>query len=176
MKKLFVFDLDDTLTDRYSNRLKPEVAAWLLRNRWRLTHTAIATNQGGVGLRLWMEIGGFGEPSKLPTQTGFIERLFDVLFEMNTVLEHNTLPLFCFAYQSKTTGLWGRYPDNINAELFQEQDRKPNPGMLLKAMKYYRVSPSETVMIGNGEDDRLAAQNAGCDFIFASEFFTKDLP
>ncbi|MES2677064.1 MAG: D-glycero-beta-D-manno-heptose 1,7-bisphosphate 7-phosphatase [Pseudomonadota bacterium] len=39
-------------------------------------------------------------------------------------------------------------------------DRKPNPGMLLKAIKEFNIDPVKSVMIGDKESDILAAERA----------------
>jgi hypothetical protein len=63
--KLIIFDLDDTLTDRYKSELRPGIQA-LLKSIPRATKLAIATNKGNVGLYWWMKAGEFGEPDKSP--------------------------------------------------------------------------------------------------------------
>lgn len=40
-------------------------------------------------------------------------------------------------------------------------DRKPNPGMLLRAAEKYRISLHDSIMIGDKESDMQAAQHAG---------------
>ena len=40
-------------------------------------------------------------------------------------------------------------------------DRKPNPGMLLKALADFAVAPSDAIMIGDKESDMEAARRAG---------------
>lgn len=49
--------------------------------------------------------------------------------------------------------------------------RKPKPQMLLMLMRRWQVRPSETLFVGDMESDQLAAENAGCDFMWAREFF-----
>lgn len=44
--------------------------------------------------------------------------------------------------------------------------RKPKPGMLLQAAKDFNIDLSQSVMIGDGENDMLAGENAGCSTIF----------
>jgi D-glycero-D-manno-heptose 1,7-bisphosphate phosphatase len=41
-------------------------------------------------------------------------------------------------------------------------DRKPNPGMLLKAMEQHMVNMKSSIMVGDKERDILAGKNAGC--------------
>ncbi len=40
-------------------------------------------------------------------------------------------------------------------------DRKPNPGMVLRAMADHGLDPSRTVLVGDGERDMEAARRAG---------------
>jgi len=40
-------------------------------------------------------------------------------------------------------------------------DRKPNPGMLLRAMKEHDVDPANALMVGDKPSDMLAAERAG---------------
>jgi len=49
--------------------------------------------------------------------------------------------------------------------------RKPRPGMLINLMEANGFSPAETILIGDQESDRQAADAAGCQFVWASEFF-----
>lgn len=52
-----------------------------------------------------------------------------------------------------------------------DPDRKPNPGMLLKIMQKWRCSSYQTLMVGDMESDRQAADAAGVDFIWAWDLF-----
>jgi D-glycero-D-manno-heptose 1,7-bisphosphate phosphatase len=54
--------------------------------------------------------------------------------------------------------------------------RKPQPGMLRRAMTALGVAPSETVMIGDHETDLQAAANAGCSAIHVRCGRTRNLP
>lgn len=54
--------------------------------------------------------------------------------------------------------------------------RKPNPGMLLKLMLNGKASPAETLYVGDRDEDYQAAQNAGCDFAWAWDFFGREPP
>lgn len=40
-------------------------------------------------------------------------------------------------------------------------DRKPNPGMILKAIKDYNIDPSQSIFIGDNKTDEEASKNAG---------------
>jgi len=47
-------------------------------------------------------------------------------------------------------------------------DRKPNPGMLLRAMSDFNLDPARTLMIGDHERDVEAARRAGIEGILYS--------
>lgn len=51
--------------------------------------------------------------------------------------------------------------------------RKPEPGMLLAIMRFYRIQPRDTLFVGNHDTDREAADRAGIDFRWAGEFFAQ---
>lgn len=195
--RLYIFDVDDNIAKRYSDELMPGVEDWFAFARQVAggVRFAFATNQGGVGLRYWMEQGGFGDPSKYPTENSVNARLVivrDRLFGGATVLP----PIYvCFRYQS-AKGNWSPTPHDITpaeAAAFASNDkepqamlevteddlpgewrkswRKPAPGMLLQAMADAGVMPSATLFVGNGEEDRQAAAAAGCDFILGKDLF-----
>jgi HAD superfamily hydrolase (TIGR01662 family) len=54
-----------------------------------------------------------------------------------------------------------------------EDRRKPAPAMLIEAMRWFGVDPEETVMVGDWETDRQAAEAAGVEFVWAAEFFSE---
>ncbi len=49
--------------------------------------------------------------------------------------------------------------------------RKPNPLLLERLMKFWKAAPGNTLFVGDMESDRQTAENAGCHFLPASEFF-----
>ena len=49
--------------------------------------------------------------------------------------------------------------------------RKPAPGMLREIMSAAGFAPTEPLMVGDQDSDRLAAEAAGCRFAWAAEFF-----
>jgi HAD superfamily hydrolase (TIGR01662 family) len=52
--------------------------------------------------------------------------------------------------------------------------RKPKPGMLQKIVEQAGVSRSQTLFVGDSEDDRMTAENAGVRFMWAKNFFGWD--
>ena len=64
------------------------------------------------------------------------------------------------------------HPDGIVAEYRKEsRDRKPNPGMILKAAEKYNVDLGQSVLIGDRESDIQAGEAAGIRHCF---YFTRD--
>lgn len=49
--------------------------------------------------------------------------------------------------------------------------RKPKPRMLERCMNIALCPPEETLYVGDMESDRQAAENAGCAFVWAKDFF-----
>lgn len=49
--------------------------------------------------------------------------------------------------------------------------RKPKPRLLERCMNLTLVGPRETLYVGDMESDRQAAENAGCCFMWAKDFF-----
>ncbi len=49
--------------------------------------------------------------------------------------------------------------------------RKPNPEMLLQLMQMWQLSPTEVLFVGDRDTDEKCAINAGCDFMYAKDFF-----
>lgn len=168
---LYIFDVDGTLAERDSGDLLPNVARWFAGND---KPVALATNQGGVGLRYWMESVGFGDPSKLPTEQQVYDKLHKICRELN--LSYTVIDV-CFAYQSKSSGKWSPAPpDAQDDSRWKKEWRKPSPRMLTDAIDYHaqRDGAKSVVMIGDREEDRLAAESAGILFIHADVFFGRE--
>lgn len=167
--KLIIFDLDGTLAPRDSDKLYDDAARWF-RNQ-PTPNVFIATNQGGIGLRYWMEHDGFGEPEKYPTLQAFNARV-EGMFEGLPAIP---LMLMCAAYQSKKSGQWGPIPAGEETNpIWDHRWRKPAPGMLQHAILVTGTRPTDSLMVGDSEEDRQAAQAAGCVFQWAAEFFRRD--
>lgn len=48
--------------------------------------------------------------------------------------------------------------------------------MLQYAMRLKEVLPAQTLMVGDSAEDQQAAAAAGCDFLWAWEFFGRPAP
>lgn len=49
--------------------------------------------------------------------------------------------------------------------------RKPNPGMLVRALERFKADPEDAFFVGDMEADRLAAKHAGVEFHWAEDYF-----
>lgn len=166
-KKLIIFDLDGTLAERDTGELLAGVAEWFTANKDSYLF-AVATNQGGVGLRQWMERDGFGEPGKYPDEGMTTERIQRVIGGLGLTCRI----YICYAYQTKA-GKWAPCPaGKEGAAEWLADNRKPSPGMLLQAIQDAGVDPGQALYVGNGPEDAEAATRAGIGFMKASEFFS----
>jgi HAD superfamily hydrolase (TIGR01662 family) len=175
MFELVIFDLDGTLVETYTANLLPGVKEFFnlifhvhCPQRPKL---AIATNQGGVGMRHWMVTGGFGKPEKYPTRGEIVTRIQKVLAQSGA---DGSLAVYAsYRYQNRQ-GKWAPVPpQEAESQAWSENWRKPKPGMLLQAMADSGVDAATTLFVGDSLDDEAAAQAAGCAFIWAKDFFAR---
>jgi HAD superfamily hydrolase (TIGR01662 family) len=170
--RLIIFDVDGTLAENYRTQLLPGVREWFASRPADLA-VAIATNQGGVGLRYWMERDSFGNPRAYPTRERVIRRL-------RIVARKLAIPwravYVAFAYRNKQ-GELSPTPEEFAADPAWAHDwRKPEAGMIRQAMTDANVPAEATLMVGDREDDRGAAELAGVDFRWADAFFGRADP
>lgn len=169
--KLLILDWGGTIAEFKTGAILPNTKE-VLANLPANTHIAIASNQGGVGLRYWMERDGFGQPSTYPNE----QVIYDMFASGCSQLGISPKIYLSFAYQAKS-GKWSPEPngdETRNPNYWQREWRKPESGMLIQAMKDFGVSPTETLMIGDREEDELAAFDANCQFQWADVFFKRD--
>jgi histidinol phosphatase-like enzyme len=189
MLDLLIFDLDGTLAKKFTLKLLPGVADFfrlalglgqgglgqgdLCAERPRL---AIATNQGGVGLRTWMEMENRGFPWGYPTVAKIEKRLHamaEILAGGDPERAREIDLYSAFAYQDRT-GRWSPVPPGRECDPRWQPDwRKPGPGMLLAAIQAAGSTPKRTLFVGDSKEDQAAAQAAGCKFQLACEFFDR---
>ena len=165
---LAIFDVDGTLCDRDSCLLYPAMVHHLEEIGKFPIKLAIATNQGGVGLRYWMESENFGEPNRFPTEDIVAHRITTVANTVAEITDKLCAVYISYAYLSKTSGKWGPTPPGKELDdRWSKEWRKPAPGMLRRAMKDAAVFPQRTLFFGDSKEDEQAAQAAGCHFIIA---------
>ncbi len=179
MIRLIVFDLDGTLVESHTTVLLPGVSHFFhsIFRKPCLPDTprpaiAIATNQGGVGMRYWMEQNHFGDPRSYPTEAEITQRLSWLVSELSG--EQNIRAYVCFRYKDRAGKGSPVPPENSADPRWSMEWRKPAPGMLLQAMQDAGVPPEETLFVGNGSADEGAARAAGCAFAWASDFFARN--
>jgi HAD superfamily hydrolase (TIGR01662 family) len=172
MPKLILFDLDGTLAEYKTGVILPNVRETLaaLPKRQKL---CVVSNQGGVGFRYWMETDGFGNAQNLPTEADARAHVAGVL----KALKLKCPAYLSFAYQSNKSGKWNPTPSASQTESLENwrQDwRKPRAGMLTQAMIDFSVKPDDMLMVGDWNEDRLAAFEIGCAFQLAKDFFGRE--
>lgn len=172
--KLIIFDMDGTLSDRDTGELLEGVTEWFAKNGAKYKF-ALCTNQGGVGLRYWMETNGFGKPENYPTEDDVYTRIVSVIEKLFS----STIPMpmyVCFAYKSQK-GEWSPVPAGKESwNEWKPSFRKPSDGMLVKAMIDADILEIDTLMVGDSPEDEQAALNATVDFKWAWDFFGREKP
>ena len=180
--KLVCLDVDGTIVENNtSSDLLPEARELLKSLDSHNVRIALVTNQGAVGLRHWMQTNSFGDPSSLPSQDDVEKRIEKIVSHIKEVYTRDFQVLMAFRYQSKgdaSSGKaprWGPVPFNCKTDPRWQQDwRKPGPGMINAAMKKAGISMFErnkVLMIGDMDADEGAAKAAGVKFKRVPEFF-----
>jgi len=173
---LLIFDLDDTLCRRYKTDFLSGRQAFF-EQLPEGVNLAIATNQGGVGLRRWLELGGFGEPERYPTQAEVEERLTQVAAKIESWAGRQVAVYVCYRHQAQS-GNWSTLPPEALDEQKRTRPewtkawRKPEPGMVLQALDDAEVPPEDVLFVGDNEDSDKGAAEAGgvayqdCEAVF----------
>ena len=161
-KRLLIFDADGTLCERCNEKsvqLLSGVLQWRSDNPDQLV--AIATNQGGPACH----DAGWKTSPHYPTLNSVMWYYGSLSYKMQSRL------YICYLYIGKDGECYLPHSFTINDDGCNTEDRKPRPGMLIKAMYDARSSPDETLMVGDRPEDEQAAMAAGCDFEDADAFF-----
>ena len=171
-KELIILDVDGTLVADYnSTTLIRDVMIVLIylygvNPNLRL---ALATNQGGPACR---EV--FNN-SKYPTVDDVEQRLQVIVDQMLDLIGIDRIPIYvAWAYRLNN--------DQVvvpKEKLFSEEAkiswRKPNGQMLTTALIEAYIPPEGAVMVGDRNDDRLAAEVAGVDFLDVNDLIALKL-
>lgn len=171
--KLYLFDLDGTIAEFKTGTILEnvkETIALLPAD----AKCAIVSNQGGVGLRWWMECENFGSPEKYPTE----KQIRNHVNKVQTELETAWPVYFSFAFQS-TKGNWSPSPnmdETENLDCWEHSWRKPDSGMLEQALADFGIAAADALMVGDWAEDSLAAAKIDVPFIWAHEFFNRPKP
>lgn len=139
--RLVIFDVDGTLTPR-----RPKSTAAFDRTLLPgVVDKLSALKQQGVILALATNQGGAERERAIRLSTGA------VLAHLRWLQQRLNIDAFRFA----TT----------------DQRKKPRPTMLNELMHQFGVGPTETLFVGDEDNDRLAANAAGIQFVYAYDFF-----
>jgi histidinol phosphatase-like enzyme len=177
---LLCLDVDGTVVETNTSVvIIAKVADFLSKLDPNRVKIALVTNQGGVGLKHWMTVNNFGDPSTLPSQQEVESRIQTILDKIKAVFSGQISVYMAFRYQSKGGNgkqpRWAPVPTASKNDLRWKQEwRKPYPGMIVAAMKWAGISPFEknkVLMIGDMDSDEGAAKAAGVLFRRAPEFF-----
>lgn len=103
--------------------------------------TVIVTNQSGVARGMFSE----------ETMHGFNRMLVDRLAEAGARID----AVYAAPHHAEAVDERYRHPDH--------PDRKPNPGMLLKAIADHHLDPTRSLLIGDQPSDMEAARRAGVE-------------
>lgn len=154
---LVIFDKDGTLIAACGKRpantpaeqvVLPGVIAKLAQLRRAGYKLAIASNQGGVAWGFLSEAEAQALVKDAAKKVGGVDHWRCCCYDERAAARNPSSP---FARSSRR--------------------RKPNPGMLQEIMRAANVAPAATLMVGDQDSDRQAAKAAGCQFMWAEEFF-----
>lgn len=120
-------------------RLMPGAAAAVKRLNDLGYRTVIVTNQSGVARGL------FDEDRMHAFNALLVERLAEEGARIDAV--------YACPFHAEATVERYRHPDH--------PDRKPNPGMLLRAIAEHDIDPARSFMVGDQPSDMEAARRAG---------------
>ena len=143
---MVIFDRDGVLNVDHGYAFKPEALEWVpgARAAVRRVNDAgalavIATNQSGIGRGYYTEADMQAFHAEMLRQLGAEGAHIDAIY---------FAPHHEDAAEDRYRGA-------------DHPDRKPNPGMLLRALADFGVAPADAVMIGDKPSDMEAARRAG---------------
>lgn len=141
-----LFDRDGVLNEDEGYTFDPGRLRWVegAREAVRAANDAgvlvlVVTNQSGIGRGYYTEAQMHAFHAAMTEELAAAGARIDAFYH-------------CPYHEDAATERY-RYADH--------PDRKPNPGMLLKAMREHGVDPGRAVMIGDKSSDMLAAERAG---------------
>lgn len=169
--QLFIFDLDGTVIEtiegvpgkrqfrKHANdwRFIPGRLERVLELKAEGKYIATATNQGGV------PFGLYGPSEGTATQLSGEQAMDFEIKRASKAMGADHIGV-CYTHPKARDG-FEKY------RVKNDPRRKPGPDMLNEAMDVCMVEHEYTVMIGDREEDEIAAARAGCHFIHADVFF-----
>ena len=143
-----IFDRDGVLNEDYGYAYEPEKLVWISGARAAIKRVndagglvLIATNQSGIGRGYYSEDQMHGFHAEMKRQLAAEGARIDAVY-------------FCPFHEDAAEDRY-RHADH--------PDRKPNSGMVLRALKDFGIDPRNALMIGDKPADVQAAKGAGVD-------------
>ena len=145
-RRAVIFDRDGVLNVDHGYVSEPEKLEWITgaKRAVRRCNEAgvlaiVATNQSGIGRGYYDEAAMQALHEQMKADLAAEGAHLDAIY-------------WCpFHPEAVTEAL--RHPDH--------PDRKPNPGMILRALKDWSLDPADVILIGDKESDIEAARRAG---------------
>ena len=145
-RRAVIFDRDGVLNVDHGYIFEPEKLEWTpgARRAVRRCNEAgvlaiVATNQSGIGRGYYDEAAMQALHEQMKTDLAAKDAWLDAIY-------------WCpFHPEAVTEAL--RHPDH--------PDRKPNPGMILRALADWSLGPADVILIGDKDTDMEAARRAG---------------
>jgi histidinol phosphatase-like enzyme len=165
-------EIEGVLVEPFTTRLLSGVQEWF-EQKPDDVKVIVTSNQGGVGLRLWMETVEFGNPSRLPTDDDVMARILRIFDQ----LPRNSFSGVYVAYHYQSKG--GSSPRPALDPLprwWLPSWRKPNTDMLLAAgVEAGGLTrdqfKDDLAVVGVHRFDVDAAKALGADFLHADVLF-----
>ncbi|MDO9337792.1 MAG: HAD family hydrolase [Caulobacter sp.] len=143
-----IFDRDGVLNEDYGYAFEPAKLVWIPGARAAIKRVnaaggrvMVATNQSGIGRGYYSEAQMHGFHAEMERQLAADGAHIDRIY-------------FCPFHEEAAEA---RYRQA------NHPDRKPNPGMLLRALGDFGIDPARALMIGDKPADMQAARAAGID-------------
>ena len=154
MIKGFFLDRDGVLIKNYGYFCNKDKIKWLKGSfnaikilNLKKIKVIVVTNQSGIAR------GYFSEKKLNEFHKFMINQLYKKKIKIDKIY-------YC-PFHPK--GIIKKYSKNSNL-------RKPNNGMILKAIKKYKLKPTECFMIGDKKSDYLCAKKSGIKFEYKKNF------
>lgn len=170
---LTIFDLDQTLVERYTTRPLPGVRETLARLSSNGAHLTIATNQAGPAWRLWTGKDRFPTAEQARTRLEAAADALPVLRAATWLVAVYDARVALAPAQFEQLAAALR-EGNSDLDIRASADptwRKPEPGMLWEACRIAGIQPEEARFIGDMDSDARAAAAAGMPFYLAGDSF-----
>lgn len=145
-RKAVIFDRDGVLNVDHGYVSDPANLEWMPGAKAAVARVnrsgvlaIIATNQSGIGRGYYDEAAMHALHAHMEAELAAAGARLDAIY-------------FCPFHPQAVSEAY-RHPD--------PPDRKPNPGMILRALREWGVAPADAVMIGDKPSDMEAARRAG---------------